>query len=46
MEGGQGLHVNNVPNLPVEPVSPKDSKIEFKLEGKIGIRLLKVWIIW
>lgn len=35
-KGGKDVHVNNVPNLPVEPVSPKDNKIEFKLEGKLA----------
>ncbi|SHK67368.1 DUF6804 family protein [Xylanibacter ruminicola] len=36
-KGGTKVHASNIPNLPVEPVSPKsDNRIEFKLDGKLA----------
>ena len=35
--GGTKVQASNIPNLPVEPVSPEsDNRIEFKLEGKLA----------
>ena len=35
-KGGKKVKANTIPNMPVEPVLPKDNRMEFKLEGKLA----------